>query len=65
MAPLADRGCGVWAVCDVGSGDLIGPCGLRYLEEFEETEAFGMRCVRYDIDRAEFDPGAGRFDLAS
>jgi [ribosomal protein S5]-alanine N-acetyltransferase len=37
-------GYGVWAVCDGDTGDLIGQCGLRFLEEFEDVEvlyAFG------------------------
>lgn len=32
------HGYGVWAVCDPEVGDLIGQCGLRYLDEIEETE---------------------------
>ncbi len=32
------HGYGVWAVCDLYGGDLIGHCGLRFLEEAGETE---------------------------
>ena len=40
-----DRGYGVWAVSELGSTDLIGHCGLRYLDEIHETE------VLYALDR--------------
>ena len=121
-----DFGYGVWAVCDVDSGALIGQCGLRYMDEFDETEvlyafgkawwgrglaseaaraamrfgfegwtfpliiglavpenaasrrvlekmgmelegeadAFGLHLVRYVVTREDFDPGAGRYELA-
>jgi ribosomal-protein-alanine N-acetyltransferase len=32
------HGYGVWVVCDVTSGEVIGQCGLRYLDEVDETE---------------------------
>jgi ribosomal-protein-alanine N-acetyltransferase len=32
------HGYGVWAVCHLDADQLIGHCGLRYLEEIEETE---------------------------
>ncbi len=32
------HGYGVWVVCDRHTGELIGHCGLRYLEEIAETE---------------------------
>ena len=32
------HGFGVWVACDATSGDVIGQCGLRYLDEVGETE---------------------------
>ena len=32
------HGYGVWVVCDGATGEIIGQCGLRYVEEVDETE---------------------------
>jgi ribosomal-protein-alanine N-acetyltransferase len=32
------HGYGVWIVCELATGELIGQCGLRYLDEVSETE---------------------------
>ena len=33
-----EHGYGVWIVCDRGDGEIRGQCGLRYVDEVEETE---------------------------
>lgn len=35
----AEHGVGPWAVCDRESGQLLGHCGLRYLDDFKDVEA--------------------------
>jgi ribosomal-protein-alanine N-acetyltransferase len=32
------HGYGVWVVCDGGDGEIRGQCGLRYVDEVDETE---------------------------
>ncbi len=39
-AHWSDRGYGVWALEDDGTGGLAGHCGLRYLDEVRETEVY-------------------------
>ena len=34
----SDHGFGLWAVEDLGSGELLGRCGLQFLPETQETE---------------------------
>src|SRR5437867_6318521 len=40
------RGYGLWAVCDLAGGELLGHCGLRYVDEIEQTE------VRYALGKS-------------
>jgi RimJ/RimL family protein N-acetyltransferase len=37
-AHWAERGYGRWLVRDAGSGEFVGDCGLRFVEEVEEPE---------------------------
>jgi RimJ/RimL family protein N-acetyltransferase len=34
----AQHGYGVWVVCDGADGEVIGQCGLRFIDEVGETE---------------------------
>jgi ribosomal-protein-alanine N-acetyltransferase len=56
------HGYGVWAVSDPEEDELIGHCGLRYLEEIDETE------LLYAIARPHWNKGlvteAARASLA-
>jgi ribosomal-protein-alanine N-acetyltransferase len=56
------HGYGAWIVCELASGELIGHCGLRYLEEIEETE------LLYALARSHWNRGltteAARASLA-
>jgi ribosomal-protein-alanine N-acetyltransferase len=42
---------GVWVVCDGADGQVIGQCGLRYIDEVEETE------ILYAYSRASWGRG--------
>jgi ribosomal-protein-alanine N-acetyltransferase len=65
------HGYGVWAVCDPEADELIGHCGLRYLEEIDQTEllyaitpAYWNRGLTTEAARAtlEFGFGPGGLD---
>jgi RimJ/RimL family protein N-acetyltransferase len=34
----AQHGYGIWVVCDGTDGEILGQCGLRYVDEVDETE---------------------------
>jgi RimJ/RimL family protein N-acetyltransferase len=56
------HGYGVWVVCDGQDGEIRGQCGLRYVDEVEETE------ILYAYSRSSWGRGlateAGRAALA-
>jgi ribosomal-protein-alanine N-acetyltransferase len=64
------HGYGVWVVCDRSTDDLIGHCGLRYLDEIAETELlYGLgrqywgRGLATEAARATLDFGFRRAGL--
>jgi len=40
LAHLASHGYGIWAVSDGSTGAFMGHCGLRHVDDVEETEIF-------------------------
>jgi ribosomal-protein-alanine N-acetyltransferase len=64
------HGYGVWAVCDPLVDELIGHCGLRYLEEIEEPELlyaiarpYWNRGLTTEVARASLEFGFGQAGL--
>jgi ribosomal-protein-alanine N-acetyltransferase len=65
-----DHGYGVWVVCDRATGQLIGHCGLRFLDEVAETEVlYGLgrrywgRGLATEAARAAVEFGFGQAGL--
>jgi ribosomal-protein-alanine N-acetyltransferase len=64
------HGYGLWAVCDPSVDELIGHCGLRQLEEIDETELlyamarpYWNRGLTTEAARASLEFGFGRAGL--
>jgi RimJ/RimL family protein N-acetyltransferase len=49
----ARHGYGVWVVCSAADGQILGQCGLRYVEEVDDTE------ILYAYARSSWGRGVG------